>query len=221
MITRLTPRSPRAAGRAWWRRGATSPCRGGRRALSGWRIIWGISSSIGDVPLHDADGDGAPVFFCGLSLTIAAGAVVAEPGDDDAVAGLEAGAGVGDPGVGLGLALEVAEALVERLARSARPRPGRPAPPAGRPRRPCGASGRWRGRDRSPPLAGLEVARRAGDEVLGQVRAAARSASRSTGRCRRCAGDTAAGASPGRTRRPRSRPGGCRTRRSSGRRCAS
>ena len=84
-------------------------------AGSGLRIIWGISSSIGDVPLHLADRDDGRL-LARVELDDPAGAVVAEPGDDDAVAGLEAGAGLGDPGVVLGLALEVGEALVERLA---------------------------------------------------------------------------------------------------------
>src|SRR5262249_5963612 len=67
-----------------------------------------------DVPLHLADGDDGGL-LPGVELHDAPGAVVAEPGDDHTVAGLEPGAGVGEAGVVLGLALEVGEALVERL----------------------------------------------------------------------------------------------------------
>ena len=69
----------------------------------------------GDVPLHLADRDDGGL-LAGVELDDPAGPVVAEAGDDDAVAGLEPGAGLDQAGVVLGLALEVGEALVERLA---------------------------------------------------------------------------------------------------------
>ena len=93
------------------------------------------------VPLHQADGDRGRL-LARVELHDAAGAVVAEPGDDDAVAGLEPGAGLGDPRVVLGLALEVGEPLVQGLAAPLGLGLRGEGATAGRPRPPCGASGR-------------------------------------------------------------------------------
>ena len=104
-----------------------------------------------------------------VELDDPAGAVVAEPGDDHAVAGLEPRAGLGQAGVVLGLALEVGQALVEGLAAPLGLGLGGERRLPGRPRRPCGASGRSAISGSVLARLCFEVLRRAGDQVLGQV----------------------------------------------------
>ena len=80
---------------------------------SGLRMSWGTSSAIGTFHcIALARWRRSPTFFPAVDVFHdAAGAVVAHQGDDDAVAGLEAVAGLVDPRVVLGLALEVGEPL--------------------------------------------------------------------------------------------------------------
>ena len=93
-----------------------------------------------DVPGDVPDGDDRRL-LAGVELDQPAGPVVAEPRDDDPVARLEAGAGVGDR-VGLpGLVLELGEAAGEGLAGPLGFGLGLQGTPRGPARPPCGASG--------------------------------------------------------------------------------
>ena len=171
------------------------------------------------VPLHLADRDDGR-FLARVEPDDPAGPVVAEAGDHHAVAGLEQCAGLDQARVVARPVLEVGQPLVQRLAAPL----GLGLGGEGRLSRLLGVLAELLhdlqlGDVLSPGL--LQVAPCPGDRGARAGRAGGRSAARWTGRCRRCGAGIAAGASPGRTRPRRSRPGGSRRRRSSGRRCGS
>ncbi len=185
-----------------------------RRSRPRARLVGsGSRTSLGDqlvdrhVPLHLADRDDGRL-LARVELHDPARAVVAEPRDDDAVARLEPRAGLGDPGVVLGLRAGGRRAAGSAPRGSARPRPGRRGPPAAPPRRPCGASGRSPARAAARPALCCEVAAPAADEVLGQVEPPRDLQGVRLADVADVERGSAAGASRGRTRRPRSRPAG-------------